>query len=306
MQLIWVSGPVGKIRTLNLGFRRLSVVFIGCAITLLTCGALLHFIGFRIAVEMNPSLLGAYAQLHSTSEMADIKNTYIKKYQDIQKQLQQNQRLVGELQEQNKKLINLAVPKILQKEKPALPASGGPFKPIVLDKRKNIEGLLEDSSEYLKTFNQHLLEQKKVMDQQIEWIMGKPLALPILGNPSLSGGFGGRLDPFTRTWSAHEGLDFQEPFGSKILAAGAGRVKFAGWDASYGNAVLIDHGNGYVSRYAHASQLLVREGEIVQNQQTLGLVGSTGRSTGPHLHFEIIKNGIPVDPKDYLIGLRKD
>ena len=306
MQLIWVSGPVGKIRTLNLDARRLSMLFVGCVLVLLGSGALMHLIGFRIAVEMNPGLLEGYAQLHSTSEMMEMKKDFSQKYQDIQKQLQQNLRLVSDLQEQNKKLINLATPKAMQKEKPSLPASGGPFKPIILDKKKNIESLFEDSSEYLKNFNEHLLDQKKAMDQQIEWLMGKPLALPIPGNPSLSSGFGGRIDPFTKTWSAHEGLDFQEQVGSKILAAGSGKVKFAGWDPSYGNSILIDHGNGYISRYAHASQLLIREGDVVQNQQTLALVGSTGRSTGPHLHFEIIKNGIPVDPKDYLFGLRKE
>jgi murein DD-endopeptidase MepM/ murein hydrolase activator NlpD len=306
MQLIWVSGPVGKIRTLNLDRRRLIFLFIFGFATLLIFGGLLHFIGFRIALEMNPSFLESYVKLHSANEIADIKNIYIQKYQEIQKQLQQNQRLIVDLQEQNKKLINIAVPKAMLKEKPELPATGGPYKPIVMDKSKNVENLLENSTEYLKIFNIQLFEQKKMIDQQIEWINGRPLGLPILGNPLLTGDFGGRIDPFTKTWSVHEGLDFQQPFGSKILAAGAGRVKFSGWDASYGNAILIDHNNGYVSRYAHASQILVREGEMVNSRQKLGLVGSTGRSTGPHLHFEIIKNGIPVDPKDYLIGLRKD
>ena len=83
MQLIWVSGPVGKIRTLNLDARRLSILFVGCVVILLTCGALMHLIGFRIAVEMNPSLLESYAQLHSASEMMDMKKDFSQKYQDI-------------------------------------------------------------------------------------------------------------------------------------------------------------------------------------------------------------------------------
>jgi murein DD-endopeptidase MepM/ murein hydrolase activator NlpD len=306
MQLIWVSGPVGKIRTLNLNVSRLSAIFIAFAVILITLGALLHFIGFRIALELNPSLLASYVKLSSENEVLGFKNTYIQKYKEIQKQLEQNQKVIGDLQEQNKKLINLAVPKQMQNEKPTLPSSGGPYKPILLDHEKNIDSLLDDSAELLKNVNQHLFEQKKIIDQQISWIMSKPLMLPITGIPLLSGGFGPRIDPFTKTWSAHEGLDFQEPFGSKILAAGSGRVNFSGWDPTFGNSVVIDHGNGYFSRYAHASQLLVRKGEMVQNQQTLGLIGSTGRSTGPHLHFEIIKNGIPVDPKEYLIAFRKN
>jgi murein DD-endopeptidase MepM/ murein hydrolase activator NlpD len=306
MQLIWVSGPVGKIRTINLNAYRLILLTLAGTFSLLICGALLHYVGFRIALEINPTILGSYSQLHSTSEVENIKKLYIQKYQEIQKQSQQNQRLMVDLQEQNKKLINLAIPKVLQKEKTVLPSSGGPFIPIVIDTKKNIGVLLEDSVEHLKMFNQQLLEQQKVMDQQIQWLMSRPLTLPILGNPILTSGFGGRLDPFTKTWGAHEGLDFQESIGSNILAAGAGKVLFSGWETSYGNSILIDHGNGYTSRYAHASRLFVRAGDKVLHQQPIGLVGSTGRSTGPHLHFEIIKNGIPVDPKEYLIGLKKD
>jgi murein DD-endopeptidase MepM/ murein hydrolase activator NlpD len=92
--------------------------------------------------------------------------------------------------------------------------------------------------------------------------------------------------------------------GEKIYAAGRGTIKLAAWDGSYGLTVLIDHGDGYISRYAHASRVLVKEGDKVERHQPIALVGSSGRSTGPHLHFEIIKNGTPVNPVDYLIALR--
>jgi len=304
MQLIWVSGPVGKIRTITLDRFRLILLLIASSSFLLICGALLHFVGFRIALNFNPSLIRNYSELYSSTENEHIKKIYSLKYQEIQQQLLQNQRLISDLQEQNKKLFDLAVPKALQKEKPALPATGGPFIPFSHNKNQNPEELLEASSENLKIFNLQLQDQKKIIEQQIQWLITRPLTLPLLSSPSLTSGFGGRIDPFTKMWSAHEGLDFQETIGSKIVSSGAGKVRFSGWDPSYGKTILIDHGNGFVSRYAHASQLLVQAGEYVQHQQLIGLVGSTGRSTGPHLHFEIIKNGIAIDPKEYLIGLK--
>lgn len=112
--------------------------------------------------------------------------------------------------------------------------------------------------------------------------------------------FGNRSDPFTHRLSFHPGVDLVAPTGTPILAAAGGRVVFAGEKSGYGNAVEIDHGNGLMTRYGHASRLLVRAGDLVLPRQTIANVGSTGRSTGPHLHFEVLVNGAPVDPVAYL------
>ncbi len=100
----------------------------------------------------------------------------------------------------------------------------------------------------------------------------------------------------------HRGVDIATAFGTPILAADAGRIIMAGWLASegYGNRVMIDHGNGYVTLYAHMSSISVTVGQTVNRGDKIGLEGSTGRSTGPHLHFEVRKNGVPVNPFDYL------
>jgi murein DD-endopeptidase MepM/ murein hydrolase activator NlpD len=129
--------------------------------------------------------------------------------------------------------------------------------------------------------------------------MAFPSRLPVVDRPVASG-FGNRLDPFTRRLARHTGLDFPAPKGTPILASAGGRVQRAGYNRDYGYMVEIDHGNGLVTRYAHASKLLVRTGELVMPQQRIALVGSTGRSTGPHLHFEVIRNGVYTDPKLYL------
>ena len=116
-----------------------------------------------------------------------------------------------------------------------------------------------------------------------------------LGSP-----FGNRIDPFTGHLSFHPGVDLVAPSGTPILATAGGRVVFAGEKTGYGNAVEIDHGNGLMTRYGHASKLLVKAGDIVLPRQPIALVGTTGRSTGPHLHFEVLINGSPVDPTAYL------
>jgi murein DD-endopeptidase MepM/ murein hydrolase activator NlpD len=122
-----------------------------------------------------------------------------------------------------------------------------------------------------------------------------PVARGHLGSP-----FGNRIDPFTRRRSFHPGVDLVAPIGTPILAAARGRVIYAGPKKGYGNTVEIDHGYGFITRYGHASKLDVRVGELVEPNQHIADVGSTGRSTGPHLHFEVIVAGAPVNPTGYL------
>lgn len=112
--------------------------------------------------------------------------------------------------------------------------------------------------------------------------------------------FGMRIDPFTGRRSTHEGIDFIAPTGTPILSAAAGVVIDAKWHPGYGNMVEIEHNNKTTTRYAHASRLLVKPGDIVRLGQKIALVGSTGRSTGPHLHFEVRVNGVPQDPTKFL------
>lgn len=112
--------------------------------------------------------------------------------------------------------------------------------------------------------------------------------------------FGVRIDPFTGRNAMHEGIDFNAPVGTPIIAAGSGQVLTAGWHPGYGNHIDLDHGQGLVTRYAHASRLLVKEGDIVKDGQHIADVGSTGRSTGAHLHFEVRRSGEAIDPLAYL------
>ena len=127
-----------------------------------------------------------------------------------------------------------------------------------------------------------------------------PLRMPLSGEPTLTSSFGYRVDPFLGRLALHPGVDLAEPYGAEIHAAAAGRVVRAGPAGGYGIMVEIDHGNGLATRYAHMSEALVEEGEAVDKGAVLGKLGSTGRSTGPHLHYEVRVDGEPVDPERFL------
>ncbi|TVP87778.1 MAG: M23 family metallopeptidase, partial [Pseudomonadaceae bacterium] len=116
----------------------------------------------------------------------------------------------------------------------------------------------------------------------------------------ISSGFGRRTDPISGRTAMHTGLDFAAPPGTPIYAVGAGVITYSGRNGAYGNMIEITHGNGYTSRYAHAQRLVAKKGDLVQKGEKIATVGSTGRSTGPHLHLEIRRNGMAVNPARYI------
>jgi murein DD-endopeptidase MepM/ murein hydrolase activator NlpD len=125
-----------------------------------------------------------------------------------------------------------------------------------------------------------------------------PSTAPVEG--PVGSGFGFRADPFTGRPALHAGLDYPAEAGTPIAAAAGGVVLLAETHAAYGQMVEVDHGNGLVTRYAHASKLLVRPGDLVKRGQAIAQVGSTGRSTGAHLHFEVLVEGVPQNPAKFL------
>ncbi len=126
-----------------------------------------------------------------------------------------------------------------------------------------------------------------------------PSGWPVNGG-WVSSGFGVRADPFNGHQSIHEGVDIASHMGSPVLAMGEGLVTHSGEHAGYGLSVEVTHESGLVTRYAHTSATLVKAGDRVRKGQTIALVGTSGRSTGPHLHFEVLRNGIAVNPQKYL------
>ncbi|WP_411832962.1 peptidoglycan DD-metalloendopeptidase family protein [Pseudoxanthomonas mexicana] len=126
-----------------------------------------------------------------------------------------------------------------------------------------------------------------------------PGRMPI-ANSYITSGFGGRADPFGRGAQNHKGIDFKANVGDPVLAVADGVVAFAGVKGGYGNVIDVDHGNGYITRYAHNSRLLVKAGDLVRVGQEVAKAGSSGRSTGAHVHFEVWQDGRVLNPRKFL------
>ncbi|MCP5358751.1 MAG: M23 family metallopeptidase [Pseudomonadales bacterium] len=181
------------------------------------------------------------------------------------------------------------------------PGVGGPLQsdsvpyapPAFMDAIKDLEQQIADRAQQLEILEGLMAERQFESDV---FITGRPVKQGWMSSP-----FGRRTDPFNGQLAWHTGIDFATgEAGEDVVAVAAGVVTYAGERQGYGLTVDINHGNGYVTRYGHAEKLLVDVGEIIKKGQTIALVGSTGRSTGPHVHFEVYKHGRVVDPASYI------
>jgi murein DD-endopeptidase MepM/ murein hydrolase activator NlpD len=167
---------------------------------------------------------------------------------------------------------------------------GGPFIPVAVDK---------DAPAFDKAVSS--VERNLIVEDQLRRAVPfMPIRRPLNGEAEVSSPFGYRPDPFLGRLALHPGMDLVQAYGSTVKATGAGRVVHAGPMGGYGNMVEIDHGGGLSTRYGHMSEILVEEGQMVAQGAALGRLGSTGRSTGPHLHYEVRVDGEPVDPTRFL------
>ena len=170
----------------------------------------------------------------------------------------------------------------------------------ILDK-KGINKNLGIGGEYIpndKWSLSYMDFMEKDIDDLFSIMQNTPFGKPIAA--SINSGFGYRQDPFTHKSAFHSGLDFDANNKQPVVATALGEVEHAGWYKSYGKTVIIKHENGYKTLYGHLSTIKVKKGQQVATGQLIGLAGSTGRSTGPHLHYEILKNGKAINPREYL------
>jgi murein DD-endopeptidase MepM/ murein hydrolase activator NlpD len=169
-------------------------------------------------------------------------------------------------------------------------AMGGPFVPLRLP---------GETSSFERELGR-LAVARTQAEQLNHALLFLPVRMPITGEVDISSPFGARVDPFLHVAAIHTGIDFRGETGEAVRATAAGTVTVAGWSGGYGKMVEIDHGNGLSTRYGHLSQIGVEVGEKVHIGQTVGRVGSTGRSTGPHVHYETRIEGEAVDPQRFL------
>ncbi|MDI9494958.1 MAG: peptidoglycan DD-metalloendopeptidase family protein [Bacillota bacterium] len=164
--------------------------------------------------------------------------------------------------------------------------------------QNNIEEILRQEAAMEEQSKQ--IEKDIIALQRAVEYVGGELMWPLPGHYRITSEYGGRIHPITGKWSTHGGMDIAAPYGTDILAANGGVVIFAGYHYSYGNYIIVDHGGGIATLYAHCSRLLAREGQAVAKGEAIAKIGSTGESTGNHLHFEVRLNGVRKNPIEYL------
>ena len=233
----------------------------------------------------------ARAALLQKTEMADLRQQLQERVDALAARIGQVNAHILRLDVLGKRVADLADLDSREFDFGTAPATGGPEEesgqPV---QAPDITRLIDDL--------EGRLEQRTSQLGAIERVL---LRLPVLRG-FRSSGFGWRQDPFTGHSALHKGIDFAGNHGDAIIAVGAGVVSFAGVKDGYGITVEVTHGDGYVTRYAHNSQLNVRVGEMVSRGKQIARMGSTGRSTGTHLHFEVLRNGAPVNPLAYIGG----
>lgn len=171
-----------------------------------------------------------------------------------------------------------------------LPGTGGPALPLDANSLAALEGKMSQIERNIHVYESVLRERGYT-----------PSVWPVVGK--LESGFGGRRNPFGgSSYEFHSGQDIDAATGDPVVAGASGTVSFVGWQNGYGQLVVIDHGGGLTTRYGHLSHIDVDQGQTVARSQFIGRVGSTGRSTGPHLHYEIRINDEPVNPLQYLLA----
>jgi len=183
---------------------------------------------------------------------------------------------------------------------PAKAGQGGPYVPMARPTLEQLQGLVarvDEAADYQTDL--FTLFESRLLESRLQALM-IPSSAPVEG--VVGSGFGFRSDPFTGRSALHTGLDFPAEPGTPIHAAAGGLVTAREWHAAYGNLLEIDHGNGLVTRYAHNASVEVALGALVKRGQLIARVGNSGRSTGAHLHFEVLVDGVPQNPARFLAG----
>jgi murein DD-endopeptidase MepM/ murein hydrolase activator NlpD len=302
MQIMITHGNMGRTRVLHFNRFQLVAALFGLVIgLLLLSGTLYHVIFLKAAREGWP-VVSQIVRLVVRDEFAQ-RDRFMRENLDAMAQkLGEMQAKLIKLEAIGERVSGLAgvKPEELKQIAPSAPrgGQGGPFVPARTPSVEQLHGMMDsldeaaEQSTDLFTMIESRLFEKKLASLMV------PNSPPL--NVAVGSGFGFRSDPFSGRAALHTGLDFAADVGTPIMAAAGGMVRSANFHAAYGNLLEIDHGNGLTTRYAHTSKILVKPGDIVKRGQTVALVGTTGRSTGPHLHFEVMVDGVLQNPAKFL------
>jgi murein DD-endopeptidase MepM/ murein hydrolase activator NlpD len=304
VQIILISDRLAKARSVTLSLRHLVGTAFVAMLMLCAGTAGLYWLTLRYAADIRLPVLQQLV-LSANEAEAERGRTF------VQQNLNAMAVKLGEMQAQltrldalGERLSSLAGFRPQEFRFSEAPGLGGAAPTLMPPQNLS----LADFSDKLSSLSRNVESRNDMMgvleSQLFEQAVKKkmiPTMMPVKA-PYNASAYGRRVDPFTGQWAMHEGIDFLAEAGSSIAAAAAGVVVFAGFHPQYGYMVDIDHGNDLVTRYAHQSKLFVKEGDVVQRGRKIGEVGSTGRSTGPHLHFEVRYRGAAQNPTKFLVS----
>ncbi|MBL8483933.1 MAG: M23 family metallopeptidase [Rhodocyclaceae bacterium] len=301
MQIILVSSRLTSARTLTITGLHMALAALALAVLVLLTSTLFSWMTLKHALELRLpfveqllSSVRAEEQAKSQGVVRENLNAIAARLGELQAQLLQLDFLGARLGQK------VGIPP--QDVKPPADAGkGGPLLPLSpqvtpLQVQRELDRLaaqIEVRGDYLGLIESEVQERKLQKDLL-------PTTLPVAGGTWNSSTYGIRVDPITHRAAMHEGVDFVGDTGTAIVAAAAGMVVSAEWHPQYGNLIEIDHGKGLATRYAHASRVFVVSGAFVRRGQKIAEIGSTGRSTGPHLHFEVRQDGVALNPRRFL------
>lgn len=306
MQVLITHGTVARTRVLQ--FQRWQLLLAAAALAfvlMLMSGAIYHFVFLKAAREGWP-VVSPIVRLVVRDEIAQ-RDRFMRENLDAMAQrVGEMQAKLVKLEAMGERVSGLAGMKAdelkpLKREGAASAAQsgkGGPYVPLASPSLEQLQGLVSGLDEAtdlhtdLFTYYESRLQESRLSALMV------PSAPPVDG--PVGSGFGFRTDPFNGRAALHTGLDFPAEAGTPIHAAAGGIVITNEWHAAYGNLLEIDHGNGLVTRYAHCSSVDVALGALVKRGQRVAKVGNSGRSTGSHLHFEVLVDGAPQDPARFL------
>ena len=301
MNIILVSGKLARARTITLSFPHMLAGGAALVFGVLALSLALQYLTLRYAQSLNSPLLNDLI-LSAQQEQNEKTQSYVRENLNaLASKLGQMQAQLLRLDTLGERLAKTAgfKPQEFMFDQP--PARGGALSTLPAsnlslgDMNREVALLnkqMDDRTEKLGVLDSLLIiagAKKKML----------PSVLPVEGG-WYSSNYGWRIDPFNSMRTFHEGMDFMAEIGTPAHAAAGGVVIFSDFHAQYGNMIEIDHGNGLITRYAHLSRREVKAGDVVLSGGQIGQVGNTGRSTGPHLHFEVRQNGAPLNPVRFL------
>ena len=282
------------------------------ATALVLIGFGFHWLGLRVAIEMNPALVQSMGGVTTASEQMRLEAGYREKLEALNAQFKTLWAHVQKLEADKNEIAALNKIESLRKhmildDVSAMDGQGGPFKAVSWDlfRRVSLGEGMDTATQTAQGMGLTVNALHQQWRQEIDWLKTLPTGLPLSAPARVSSTFGIRLDPLTHRPSQHEGLDFVAPMGAAVLATAPGVVTRSEWSGAYGNWVEVAHDQGFHSRYAHLSQRKVAEGDKIERGTEIGALGNTGRSTGPHLHYEIMFKEEAINPTQVLAALRK-